>query len=103
MSPARKARRIPKRPRRLSAAELRAALVRLPNWRLDGGRLYREWTFPDFATAFSFMTKVALVAEAMGHHPDWSNSYRMVRIWLTTHDAGGITIKDIALAESIGA
>jgi 4a-hydroxytetrahydrobiopterin dehydratase len=88
---------------RLSDSQLRAALAELPGWRADGGKLYRELTFADFRAAFSFMTKVALAAEAMNHHPEWWNTYRIVRVWLTTHDEGGITEKDVALARLIRA
>lgn len=88
---------------RLADSELQAALAALPSWRLDGGKLYRELTFADFRSAFAFMTQVALAAEAMGHHPEWWNSYRTVRVWLTTHDAGGVTAHDTALARAIGA
>ena len=72
-----------------------------PEWEVRGDGLYREFRFPDFTQAFTFMTAVAFAAERMGHHPDWSNVYNVVRIRLTTHDAGGITEKDYALAEEI--
>lgn len=81
----------------LSSAETPA------NWELRGGALYRELRFRDFVEAFSFMTAVAMIAERMNHHPDWSNSYGKVTIRLTTHDAGGVTEKDVALAEAISA
>lgn len=63
----------------------------------------RTFVFMDFAQAFAFMTRVALIAETMGHHPDWSNSYNRVAVRLTTHDAGGLTEKDIALAQEMDA
>lgn len=72
-------------------------------WERREGYLYREFRFASFVEAFGFMTSVALIAERMNHHPDWSNVYNVVRIRLTTHDAGGITDKDIALASAISA
>jgi 4a-hydroxytetrahydrobiopterin dehydratase len=76
----------------------------LPGWRHEaahGGSLHREFVCRDFRQAFGFMAQVALAAEKLDHHPDWSNSYRMVSISLTTHDAGGLTEKDVALARLI--
>lgn len=88
---------------RLDDNALSAALTELPHWRLDDGKLHRELKFADFVAAFAFMTKVALVAERMNHHPEWFNVYGTVRVWLTTHDEGGISDKDLALARVIGA
>lgn len=70
-------------------------------WALDDGdrSLRKTFVFGDFVEAFGFMARVALVAEKLGHHPDWSNSYRRVEVRLTTHDAGGLTALDVALAE----
>ncbi|MFZ5755659.1 MAG: 4a-hydroxytetrahydrobiopterin dehydratase [Pseudomonadota bacterium] len=73
-----------------------------PDWRLDSGVLARDFRFADFSEAFAFMARVALLAEAANHHPDWSNSWNRVAIRLTTHDAGGITARDLRLAERIG-
>lgn len=70
----------------------------LPGWVLRGGKLHREYRFADFVAAFGFMASVALAAEAMNHHPEWSNVYHTVRIDLVTHDAGGITELDFRLA-----
>ncbi len=86
---------------KLSEAELSGVLAKLPNWRLDGGKLCREYQFMNFIAAFSFMTSVALVAQEMGHHPDWSNSWNMVRIALSTHDLGGISSLDAKLAHAM--
>jgi 4a-hydroxytetrahydrobiopterin dehydratase len=83
---------------RISDSEIQAALPRLAGWKLNQGKLEREYKFADFTHAFGFMAAAATVAEAMGHHPDWSNSYNRVKIELTTHDAGGITKKDLELA-----
>jgi 4a-hydroxytetrahydrobiopterin dehydratase len=89
------------RPAKLDETAIRAALARLPDWTLAAGKLHRELRFPDFARAFGFMASVALVAEAMNHHPEWSNVYARVTIDLVTHDAGGITELDLALARRI--
>jgi 4a-hydroxytetrahydrobiopterin dehydratase len=83
---------------KLSESELSGVLAKLPNWRLDSGKLCREYQFMNFIAAFSFMTSVALVAQEMNHHPDWSNSWNMVRITLTTHETGGISSLDAKLA-----
>ncbi len=84
--------------KKLDEAALRKAVAKLDGWSLEAGKLHREYHFPDFVTAFGFMSSVALVAEAMNHHPEWQNSYNRVVVDLTTHDAGGITEKDLALA-----
>ncbi len=86
------------RPQPLSDDELAAALADLPEWALLDGRLHRELRFSDFSRAFGFMAAVATVAQAMDHHPDWSNSYNLVVVDLATHDAGGITELDVELA-----
>ena len=84
--------------KKLDETALREALAVLEAWSLEAGKLHREYRFPDFVTAFGFMSSVALVAEAMNHHPEWQNVYNRVVVDLTTHDAGGITEKDLALA-----
>lgn len=73
----------------------------LPRWSIKNGKLHKEITFGDFTEAFSFMTKVALHAEKMNHHPEWFNVYNRVTIDLMTHDAGGITSNDVELAKFI--
>lgn len=90
---------------RLTDAERDAALARLPHWRLrgDGLAIERRLRFADFAEAFAFMTRVALIAEKADHHPEWSNVWNRVEIALTTHDAGGLSARDIVLAEAIDA
>lgn len=70
-------------------------------WRIEGGALAKSFTFPDFKAAFAFMTRVAAKAEALNHHPDWTNIYNRVDIRLSTHDAGGLTQLDFALAQMI--
>ncbi len=88
---------------RLGADEIAAALRELPAWELRAGKLQRELVFADFSEAFAFMTRVALAAEKLDHHPDWSNVWNRVSIALWTHDAGGITARDVALAKRIEA
>jgi 4a-hydroxytetrahydrobiopterin dehydratase len=67
-------------------------------WTVQDGKLHKEFQFKDFNEAFGFMTRAALVAESMDHHPEWFNVYKTVRVDLATHDAGGITELDFALA-----
>ena len=86
---------------RLSDAELAKALAGLPGWRVENGKLRREWRFADFNAAFGFMTRVALEAERMNHHPEWSNVWNRVVVDLTTHDSGGVTASDVALARKM--
>ena len=82
-----------------------AALAQLPGWRAAAGRdaIEKEFHFADFNAAFAFMTRVALKAEQMDHHPEWSNVYNRVRVTLATHDAGGVTELDVTLARFIDA
>jgi 4a-hydroxytetrahydrobiopterin dehydratase len=88
---------------RLTEAEREAALAALPDWNLreDGLAIAREFKFADFSEAFAFMTRVALHAEKADHHPEWSNVYNRVHVTLTTHDAGGLSARDIAMAKAI--
>jgi 4a-hydroxytetrahydrobiopterin dehydratase len=88
---------------RLSEAELAKALAELPGWRVENGKLHREWRFADFNAAFGFMTRVALEAERMNHHPEWSNVWNCVVADLVTHDAGGLTASDVKLAKKMEA
>jgi 4a-hydroxytetrahydrobiopterin dehydratase len=85
---------------KLTAERARELLASLPEWQLDDARgaIRRRFVFADFAQAFAFMTQVALAAEKRDHHPEWSNVYNRVEVVLTTHDAGGLTDKDIDLA-----
>ena len=89
---------------RLSEAERAAALAELPDWSLrgDGLAIARTFKFTDFSEAFAFMTRVALAAEKADHHPEWFNVYNRVEVTLTTHDAGGLSTRDVALAKAIG-
>jgi 4a-hydroxytetrahydrobiopterin dehydratase len=86
---------------KLSDSQIEAALRERGGWTVVKGKLHRECRFPDFVHAFGFMASAALVAEAMGHHPEWSNVYNRVTIDLTTHDAGGISDKDFELAAKL--
>jgi 4a-hydroxytetrahydrobiopterin dehydratase len=88
---------------RLTDAERDAALGALSGWtlRADGLAISRDFRFADFSEAFAFMTRVALLAEQADHHPEWSNVYNRVSITLTTHDAGGLSHRDAAMAEAI--
>jgi 4a-hydroxytetrahydrobiopterin dehydratase len=92
-------------PTKLSDAA-RADLPRtLPDWRLVDGRdaIARQFKFADFSAAWGFMTRVALAAEKLDHHPEWSNVWNRVDIVLSTHDAGGLSARDVALAQAIDA
>lgn len=88
---------------KLSESVIQAALEAHPDWSIEGGKLHRELRFDDFVGAFGFMSRVALVAERMNHHPEWSNVYNTVRIDLTSHDVSGISERDLQLAAQIDA
>ena len=83
----------------LTEDEIKSALPQLNNWKLLDDCIEKKFVFTDFLEAMQFINAVAPSAEAMQHHPEWSNVYNKVRVTLTTHDAGGITQKDIALAK----
>jgi 4a-hydroxytetrahydrobiopterin dehydratase len=87
----------------LTPAALAALPATLPTWTLHEGKLRREFQFADFSAAFGFMTRVALAAEQLGHHPDWSNVWNRVTITLSTHDLGALSDLDVALAQRIDA
>ena len=88
---------------KLTIEELKAALKRLPDWQLatDREAIMRNFRFVDFDAAFAFMTRTALLAAKMDHHPEWFNVYNKVDVTLATHDAGGVTQKDIDLATAM--
>jgi len=88
---------------KLSEQEIATALHKLAGWGISNGNLHRVFEFKDFNHAFGFMTRVALAAEKMDHHPDWSNSWNKVTVDLSTHSAGGLTRNDFDLAEKIQA
>ena len=88
------------RPSKLDDEEIRERLAGMPSWKVVNGKLHRSFRFKDFVHAFGFMTSLALVAEDLDHHPDWSNVYNRVVIDLSTHDVGGITKLDFEFAEA---
>lgn len=90
---------------RLTAEERETWLAALPAWSLarGGDAIERKFEFADFSQAFAFMTRVALLAEKRDHHPEWSNVYNRVEIALTTHDAGGLSLRDVKMAKRIDA
>jgi 4a-hydroxytetrahydrobiopterin dehydratase len=90
---------------RLNETQLSELGTKIPHWSraLDREAIRREFRFADFSQAWGFMTRVALLAEKFDHHPDWSNVWNTVRIGLSTHDAGGLTEKDVRLAQAIDA
>jgi 4a-hydroxytetrahydrobiopterin dehydratase len=90
---------------KLTQAERAAALADLPGWTLDEGRdaIRRSFEFTDFNTAFGFMSRAAMMAEKLDHHPEWFNVYKRVDVTLSTHDAGGLTALDIELAHFMDA
>ena len=87
--------------KKMTAAEIEQALTGLKGWQKSKGRdaIEKSYRFKDFKQAFAFMTRVALKAEQMNHHPEWFNVYSTVQVTLATHDAGGVTEKDVKLAE----
>jgi 4a-hydroxytetrahydrobiopterin dehydratase len=88
---------------KLDEQAVQDALAGLPGWSLVEGRpaIAKTFAFRDFSEAFGFMTRVALKAEKLDHHPEWSNVYKTVHVTLTTHDAGGLTELDVALARAM--
>lgn len=91
--------------KRLSVEARNEALTTLSGWRLVDGReaIAKRFVFRDFSEAFGWMTRVALLAETMDHHPEWSNVHRTVEVTLATHDAGGLTELDVRLARAMDA
>ena len=83
---------------KLDPQQIAAELAKLPGWSIESGSLHRVFEFKDFNAAFGFMTRVALAAEKMDHHPDWSNAWNKVVVNLVTHSAGGLTTNDFQLA-----
>lgn len=87
--------------RSLADAEITRQLGSLPDWEGRGDRIVRTFRFPNFVEAFGWMASIALIAEKMDHHPEWRNVYGIVEVELSTHDAGGITERDFALAREM--
>ena len=90
------------RPVKLSDTDIQTSLKSLKGWKVTENKLHREFVFSDFVEAWGFMSRAALIAQSMDHHPEWYNVYNKVRIDLSTHDAGGITSLDVKLAEKMG-
>jgi len=91
---------------RLSQAAIDVSLSELNkafhhSWEIKAGKLYTEFKFPNFVSAFGFMTQVAIIAEKLDHHPEWSNVYNKVTVYLTTHEVNGISERDFELAHEI--
>ncbi len=88
---------------KLTGESRKAALAKLPGWSEVPGRdaIAKTFTFRNFSEAFGFMTRAALVAEKLDHHPEWFNVYKTVDVTLSTHDAGGLTERDVKLAEAM--
>jgi 4a-hydroxytetrahydrobiopterin dehydratase len=88
---------------KLTGDARKSALARLNGWSETAGRdaITKKFVFKDFSQAFGFMTRAALIAEKMDHHPEWFNVYKMVEVTLSTHDAGGLTDLDVKLAEAM--
>jgi 4a-hydroxytetrahydrobiopterin dehydratase len=88
---------------KLTGSTRKSALAKLDGWSEVEGRdaIIKKFTFKDFNEAFGFMARVALAAEKLDHHPEWSNVYKTVEVTLSTHDAGGLTERDVALAEAM--
>jgi 4a-hydroxytetrahydrobiopterin dehydratase len=88
-------------PAKLTTFEIESHLTQLPGWTVVAGKLHREYRFPNFGKAFGFMKSAAMVIEKMDHHPEWFNASDRVVVDLTTHDAGGISQKDVDLAKRL--
>jgi 4a-hydroxytetrahydrobiopterin dehydratase len=89
---------------KIAPENIASLMAGLPQWQYQperGGAITRDWVFVDFSEAFGFMARVALLAEQHSHHPEWSNVYNRVSITLTTHDAGGLSSRDLDLAQRI--
>ena len=87
--------------KKLSDAEIQENLAQLSGWNIENGKLHKNFQFESFVEAFGFMTKTALAAEAMNHHPEWFNVYNKVTVDLSTHDLGGISTWDFELAKKM--
>jgi len=87
--------------KKFTTIEIKEQITAIPLWKVVRGKLYREFVFTDFNEAFGFMIKVAAIAKKMDHHPEWSNVYKKVKVYLTTHNVGGISELDFKLAHKI--
>ncbi len=86
---------------KLSEQEIEKRIVRLPEWDYYDGAIHTEYEFENFKDCFSAMSRIAFECEALNHHPDWSNTYNILKISLSTHDVDGVTLKDFKLADAI--
>jgi 4a-hydroxytetrahydrobiopterin dehydratase len=86
----------------MNDTQIRALIAEEPDWKLEDGKLVRDWSFKDFVAAMVFVNKVAALAEEAGHHPDIDIRYNKVRLGLVSHDAGGVTDRDASMAKRIG-
>ena len=86
---------------KLTETQIQEKLHTLPDWKYEGGALVREYTFADFAVAFAFVARLAMLAEKADHHPDIDIRYNKVRVGLVSHDSGGVTARDTSMAEKI--
>lgn len=86
---------------KLTETHIQEKLHTLPDWKYEGGALVREYTFADFAVAFAFVARLAMLAEKANHHPDIDIRYNKVRVGLVSHDSGGVTARDTSMAEKI--
>lgn len=86
---------------RLDEDRIMRELESLPGWSVSNGKLHKDFEFANFVEAFGFMTRAAIIAERMNHHPEWFNVYNRVSVDLMTHDAGGITANDVKLAGAL--
>lgn len=86
---------------RLDEDRIMRELQSLPGWSISNGKLHKDFEFANFVEAFGFMTRAAIIAERMNHHPEWFNVYNRVSVDLMTHDAGGITTNDVKLAGAL--
>ena len=86
---------------KLTKQDIEKHLEKLPEWDYKDNAIHTEYEFNNFKDCFSAMSRIAFECEALNHHPDWSNTYNVLNIKLTTHDAGGVTLKDIKLAQAI--
>jgi 4a-hydroxytetrahydrobiopterin dehydratase len=89
--------------RAINESEIKEVLAKEPEWRLEGGKLVRDWKFADFVKAMEFVNRIAVLAEEEGHHPDIDVRYNQVKLGLVSHDAGGITSRDVEMAARISA
>ncbi|MFD2551041.1 4a-hydroxytetrahydrobiopterin dehydratase [Bizionia sediminis] len=88
---------------KLTEDEIQKKLLRFPEWHYQDNAIHAEFEFDNFKDCFSAMSRIAFDCETLNHHPNWSNTYNVLNISLTTHDAGGVTHKDFKLAEAIDA